>query len=115
MARWWAEGDGRTLYLFRSSLLHRATGRPDRRSPNPRLPFAEPDQDQRVHMTFMDLGQDGAVVVDLPAFCFEMLTAARSWQSSVQGYQPFETNLHRFIRRHPEGIPPFVVGKPVIG
>src|SRR4051794_18210249 len=51
MARWWGKGDGRTLYQFRNSLLHQATGRPDERSPNPRLLFAEPERDQGVHMT----------------------------------------------------------------
>jgi hypothetical protein len=66
-------------------------------------------------MTFVDLGDEKAVVLDLPTFCVEMLAAARSWQAAVQGTQPFETNLERLIRRHPEGIPPFVVGRPVIG
>jgi hypothetical protein len=109
------KGDGRTLYQFRNSLLHQATGRPDERSANPRLLFAEPERDQRVHMTFMDLAGDRAVVVDLPTFCLEMLAAAKSWQALVQGTQPFETNLQRLIRRHPDGMPPFVVGRPVIG
>jgi hypothetical protein len=115
MARWWNKGDGQTLYQFRNSLLHQATGRPDERSSKPRLLFSEPERNQRVHMTLMDLGEDRAVVVDLRTFCFEVLAAARSWLASAQGTEPFETNLQRLIRRHPEGIPPFVVGRPVIG
>jgi hypothetical protein len=106
---------GQAMYQFRNSLLHQATGRPDERSPHPRLPFCEPERNQSVHMTVMDLGEDRAVVVDLPAFCSEVLDAARSWLASVRGTEPFETNLQRLIRRHPEGIPPFVLGRPVIG
>ncbi len=113
MARWWAMGQ--TLYKFRNSLLHQATARTDERSSKPRLLFCEPERNQRVHMTVMDLGDDRAVVVDLPTFCFEVVAAARSWLASVQGTEPFETNLQRLIRRHPEGIPPFVLGRPVIG
>lgn len=115
MARWWGDGDGKLLYSFRSSLLHQGSGRPHEKSSRPRLIFVEPDASVRVHMTFMELGDEKAVAVDLPSFCREVIAAARAWQRKIAGTPNYERNLKRLVRRHAEGLPPFVAGVPVIG
>lgn len=45
----------------------------------------------------------------------DITTAGRAWLRSHSDDPTVERNLDRFVRRHPEGIAPYIEGLPVIG
>jgi len=57
---------------------------------------------------------NGALNMDITIFTQILVVAARQWEESVKGTEPYETNAAAMIRRHPLGITPYVVGVPVI-
>ncbi len=86
----------------------------------PRLLFVERDVAKgygHFHMITIeqDAGKPAARIVDVPLFIEDMCNAAEVWLSEVRDTEPFVTNYTTFARRHPEGVPPFVVGGPVFG
>jgi hypothetical protein len=56
-----------------------------------------------------------ALNLDVREFCNAMLSAAQNWLAGAMGTQLFQTNYAKFLRRYPNGLPPYVVGIPVIG
>ena len=55
-----------------------------------------------------------ALNLDIQTFCWDVVGSAREWQQTVLGTEPYERNLDRFVRLHPDGLAPYVVGMPVI-
>jgi hypothetical protein len=55
-----------------------------------------------------------ALNIDVRLFCLEMVVSARQWLAGVAGTEPYETNLNAFVRRYPNGLPPYIGGVPVI-
>jgi hypothetical protein len=51
--------------------------------------------------------------IDVREFCMEMVDSATTWRASVVGTEPYETNIQRFVTRHPHALPPYVVDVPV--
>lgn len=107
-----AEAEG--LYKFRCSLLHQGTARPKN---VPRFIFQPPGGPGTnvFHNLNLKMTDGSAVVIDIQIFCYEVAEAATAWLTKVGGTEPFEKNYAKFVRVHPQGIPPYVVGMPVIG
>jgi hypothetical protein len=101
---------GETCYRLRCSLLHQGTTQHSQ-SAFSRVLFIEPGATPVVaHMNvLMD-----ALNIDVKMFSLEMVQAALSWQTTVVGTEPYETNVKRFVSRYPEGLPPYIGGVPVI-
>jgi hypothetical protein len=55
-----------------------------------------------------------ALNIDIRAFCGEMATAALAWLPEAEATESFQNNFPKFIQRHPQGLPPYMVGMPVI-
>ncbi len=102
---------GDACYRFRCSLLHQgSTQHP--KSPYSRIIFIEPGATTNVvHYGVLN----GALCIDVPRFCREVLAGSRLWLRSVEGTEPYATNNDRFVRRYDNGLPPYIVGVPVIG
>ena len=101
---------GEDCWRFRCSFLHQGrTQHPD--SGYTRILFVEPNM-TGLH-AYMNVLND-ALNIDVGAFCADMLGAARGWLSGIRGTEPFETNLAAFVRRYPNGLPPYMVGMPII-
>ena len=102
---------GDACYRFRCSLLHQgSTQHP--KSAYSRIMFIEPGATTNViHYGVMN----DALCIDVPRFCREVLAGAKLWLQSVEGTEPYETNNNRFVRRHDNGLSPYIVGVPVIG
>jgi hypothetical protein len=102
---------GQACYHFRCSMLHQGSSQ----NPNgqfARIIFVEPGASTgTVHASVAN----DALIIDLPMFCQEVIRGTRRWLDSVQGSPKFEANYERFARRHPEGLPPYIGGVPVIG
>jgi len=56
-----------------------------------------------------------ALVIDSPRFCREVVTGTRRWLDQVEDSPRFQANYERFAKRHPQGLPPYIGGAPVIG
>jgi hypothetical protein len=52
--------------------------------------------------------------LDVRLFCQDMIDGTLKWLSLVEGTEPYETNLKQAVQRHPNGLPPYIVGVPVI-
>jgi hypothetical protein len=101
---------GEDCYRFRCSFLHQGrTQHP--KSGYSRILFIEPGASVNVfHMNIMN----DALNIDVRTFCLEMVRAARTWLATVEGTEPYETNLSSFVRRYPTGLSPYFGGLPVI-
>jgi hypothetical protein len=99
----------RTPWHFRCGLLHQNTTQ-HRRSSFERVLFVEPGHGLLMHNNVIN----GALNMDITIFTQILVVAARQWEESVKGTEPYETNAAAMIRRHPLGITPYVVGVPVI-
>ena len=58
---------------------------------------------------------DDALVINLPTFCDDVITAVRQWQGEKANDPTYQENMGRLIRWHPDGLPPFFSGEPVLG
>jgi hypothetical protein len=101
---------GETCYQFRCSLLHQgSTQHPQ--SNYSRVIFVEPGATTNVfHMNVMN----DVLNIDVRQFCLEMVQAALAWRAEAVGNEPYETNITKFVTRYPNGLPPYIVGVPVI-
>ena len=102
---------GDACYQFRCSLLHQgSTQHPQ--SPYSRIIFIEPGATTNVvHYGIMN----DALCIDLKSFCKEMIRGAKQWLDSIEGSEQFERNYNLFVKRYPTGLPPYIVGVPVVG
>ena len=58
---------------------------------------------------------NGALNIDVRLFCSEFIGWGRQWLSEVEGTERYKVNYDKFMRRYPNGLPPYIVGLPVIG
>ena len=101
-------------YSFRNSILHQGSSQPQhpRASTYSRILFVEPGAySGTLHSNVLE----DALNIDVGIFCDDILTGAERWLAQVEGTQPYETNYDRFLKRYQNGLPPYIVGIPVIG
>jgi len=103
--------DGQACYFFRCSMLHQgSTINPS--SNYSRILFIEPGATTNVfHCNVIN----DALNLDVRIFCNAMLDGAELWLNNVMGTARFSANYDKFLRRYPTGLPPYIVGIPVIG
>lgn len=106
---------GERAYAFRNSLLHQGSMRHERR-PTDRILVCEPGERFQGHQVTMDRSDGERVhifgAVELVA---DIVQAAREWSEAHRDDDLVVKNLDRFVRRHPDGVSPFVIGSAVIG
>jgi len=103
-----ADFTGQDCYLLRCSLLHQGTSQ-HHRSRYSRVILVEP-WGNVIHLGILD----DALTLDIKTFCTEILAGARSWLDEYEGTDIFDNNYSRFLRRYPQGLPPYILGIPVI-
>lgn len=102
---------GDVCYSYRCAVLHQG------RSSHPKMPykrvlFLEPgDNGMTLHNNVID----DALNIDVQIFCADILSGCRRWLKAVEGSEPFQTNWVASMRRHPDGLAPYIDGLPVIG
>ena len=103
--------DGETCWQFRCSMLHQGTTQHPR-GRYARVLFLEPGASRMImhNNVIMD-----ALNIDVRIFCEDLCAAADAWLPAAQRLPQFPTNFARFVRRYPKGLPPYIVGTPVIG
>jgi hypothetical protein len=102
---------GEDCYAFRCSLLHQGTLR-SHKGQYSRLIFVEPSATTNV---FHNNILNDALNIDIRIFCNDIIAGAIQWLNEVEDTERFKTNFEKCVRRHPEGLSPYIVGVPVIG
>lgn len=103
--------DGETCYQFRCSMLHQGTTRHPR-SRYSRMLFIEPGMPGLLmHNNVLN----DALNIDVRIFCEDVCSAVEAWLPAAQQHAHFQANIAKFVRRYPTGLPPYIVGPPVIG
>lgn len=102
---------GEDAWGFRCSLVHQGRAHPHKGSYS-RVFFVEPNP----VITYAHRNVfDDALNLDIPTFCGDLIAGARAWLPTVEDSEIYKNNLAKFMTRHPNGIPPFMVGVPLIG
>jgi len=101
---------GKDCYRFRCSLLHQGSSqRSDARYS--RILFIEPSATTNIsHNNILN----DALNIDVRIFCLDIVEGAREWLGEVEQTQRYERNYSKFMRRYPNGLPPYIVGVPII-
>lgn len=100
------------LYGFRCSLLHQAS--PYAHRTDVRVIFLEPGLNI-ISNCWVDNGGIKVWFHSIDYFVDRIIGAVRRWLAEHSNDPKVEMHLDRCVRRHARGLPPFVVGRPVIG
>lgn len=102
---------GETCYYYRCSLLHQGRSQHPKMSYS-RILFLEPGASTNV---FHNNVVGDALNIDVRIFCQDIVAGVRSWLPAASATENFRNNYPRFMQRYPNGLPPYIVGAPVIG
>jgi hypothetical protein len=103
---------GEDCWFLRCAMLHQGSLRHPRGTYE-RVVFLEPGTAPGVILhnnVIMD-----ALNIDVSIFCREVIEAGRAWLTETEESDTYRRNFDRFLKRHPEGLPPYIAGVPVIG
>jgi len=103
--------DGETCYQFRCSMLHQGTTHHPQ-SRYSRVLFVEPGT---LGLVMHNNVLNDALNIDVRIFCEDLCSAVEAWLPAAQQMPHFQANATKFVRRYPSGLPPYIVGLPVIG
>lgn len=107
--------NGADCYYFRCRLLHQGTAQLFGSAPSvQRVFFVEPANGNVIHLNSFEMNGTKALLLDVSIFCRDMVNSARAWLPVARAGYNFGRNDEKSIRRHPHGLPPFVIGYPVI-
>jgi hypothetical protein len=102
---------GEACYFYRCALLHQGRAQ----HPNlgfSRILFVEPGVSTNV---FHNNVLNDALNIDVSIFCSDILQGAEHWLHIAEITENYKKNFHLFMQRYPNGLPPYIVGVPVIG
>lgn len=101
---------GQDCYRFRCSFLHQGSSQHPRSSYS-RVLFVERSATTNIfHCNIIN----DALNLDVRLFCRDVLEGAYAWLQEYEGTETYQRNYDNFMRRYPEGLPPYIVGIPVI-
>ncbi|MBD1541005.1 hypothetical protein G9E11_01790 [Arthrobacter sp. IA7] len=95
------------LYQLRCSFLHQGTSSTVKYK---RIIFAPPNSSVRVHNNEVD----DALILDMPMFTRDVISAVRSWQEKVSGTGNYARNIEMVMRWHRGGFGSYIVGGDVL-
>ncbi len=102
---------GEDCYAFRCSLLHQGSSQHPKSSYS-RILFVEPTATTNVcHNNILY----DALNIDIRIFCNDIIEGVRKWLQKVENTDSYKQNCNKFMKRHPNGLRPYIVGVPVIG
>lgn len=103
--------DGETCYAYRCSVLHQGRAQHPKLGYS-RILFVEPGSTTNV---FHNNILNDALNIDVSRFCMDIVGGAASWLKDVSDSDDYKQNYSLFMQRYPGGLPPYIVGVPVIG
>lgn len=101
---------GADCYYYRCALLHQGSSQHPKSSYS-RVLFVEPGTTSNVfHCNVLN----DALNIDVRLFCHDVLNGAEQWLREAEHTAEYKQNYSRFMQRYPNGLPPYIVGVPVI-
>ncbi len=102
---------GEACYFYRCAVLHQG------RAQHPKLAFSrilfvEPGATTNV---FHNNVLNDALNIDASIFCADVIEGANRWLQTAERADNYQKNFPLFMQRYPKGLPPYIVGVPVIG
>jgi hypothetical protein len=81
-----------------------------------RVIFTVPHGRVRAHNTVMRAADDEqfALHLDAEMFCLDVIASVKEWYSSNQDSPNVKAHLPRLVQYRPGGLPPYILGSPVI-
>ena len=101
---------GDDCYYFRCSCVHQFSTQHSK-STYSRILFLIPNGCLIAHNNIVN----GALNIDVIIFCQNMITAVRRWYSNIKDDPTFQRNQQVLIKTHPNGLPGYITGAPLIG
>lgn len=102
---------GEDCYYFRCSFLHQEVLLGPK-SQFARILFVERAAiDSVLHCNLIE----GAIHIDIRVFCQDIIRGVEKWLEERENTELYKVNMAKFIRRYPDGLPPFIEGVAVIG
>lgn len=95
-------------YYFRRSMLHQGSSQHPKAKYS-RYIFVENPKNY-THCNVID----NALNIDITTFCNSMLQGAEQWLQEYEKKEIYKKNFSKFMKRHPMGLEPYIVGVPVI-
>lgn len=112
----WVQGagiDGETCYRFRCSALHQASAEP---YDCPPIAFRVPTAaGGAIHGILFATKTGQLYMIDLRLFCQAVIAGVQHWLEECGRSKTVRRNYQQFAAIHPMGIPPYIVGVPVVG
>lgn len=102
--------NGDQCYAYRCGVLHQGRSKHDNLGYS-KIIFLEPNPNMTMHRNIFN----DAYNLDLKIFCNDLVGSTREWLESVQENPNFISNYEHFMKRHENGISPYIIGVPVIG
>lgn len=102
--------NGEDCYYFRCSLLHQGSSQHGK-SNYKRVLFVETSITTN---TFHNNIMNDALNIDVKIFCSDLISGAEKWLEENESTDLYKKNYDKFMRRYPNGLPPYIVGVPVI-
>lgn len=103
--------DGEDCYYFRCSLLHQGSSQ-HRKSKYKRVIFVEPtlSNGNIFHNNILE----DALNIDVKIFCEDIINGVEAWLVKNENLDNYNKNNNKYMKRHPNGLSPYIVGIPVI-
>jgi hypothetical protein len=102
---------GTDCWWYRCSALHQGSSQHPQ-STYKRILFIEPTATTNV---FHNNVLNDALNIDVRIFCNNLLSGALMWLQQNENTTLYKQNSSKFMRRYPNGLPPYISGVPVIG
>lgn len=102
---------GEDCYSFRCALLRQGSSI-HAKSRYKKILFVEP---QTIDSVFHGHIIEDVLNIDVRLFCQDIIRGVEKWLEEKENTELYKKNMAQFVRRYPEGLPPYVVGAPVIG
>jgi hypothetical protein len=101
---------GTDCYYYRCSILHQGSSQHSKSSFS-RILFVEPGATSNV---FHNNVINDALNLDVRLFCHDVCDGADAWLIAAEQTAEYKVNYGRFLQRYADGLPPYIVGVPVI-
>ena len=103
--------DGEDCYYFRCSLLHQGSSQHSK-SKYKRVIFVEPTLSNGY--IFHNNILEDALNIDVKIFCEDIINGVEAWLIKNENSDNYNKNNNKYMKRHPNGLSPYIVGVPVI-
>ena len=110
MARQYPRVTAEDMYSLRCGVIHQGRFGHDRMQYS-RILFTVPNPQQNV---FHNNILNDALNLDACIFCRDIMDSVSRWYAAKQGDPVVQANLPRLLRLYPNGLPPYMVGIPLI-